>query len=71
MARDGGLPRLNRLGQSWSRMSADHASVAYGLALAAVEAFFEHYREFGIQNLLRNPEMLSRVADDLDQRLRQ
>ena len=71
MARAGALPRLNRLGQSWSRMSANHASAAYGLALAAVETYFDRYREFGIQNLLRNSEMLPRVADELDEYLRQ
>jgi tetratricopeptide (TPR) repeat protein len=71
MARAGALPKLNRLGQSWSRMSTMHAQVAYGLALAAVDAFYEHYREFGIRNLIRNPDMLPRIADELDQRLRQ
>jgi hypothetical protein len=71
MARANELPKLNRLGQSWSRMSGLHAQVAYGLALAAVEAFYEHHSELGIRNLLRNPEMLPRIADDLDQRLRQ
>jgi hypothetical protein len=71
MARAGELPKLNRLSQSWSRMSGMHAQVAYGLALAAVDAFYEHYSDLGIRNLIRNPDMLPKIADELDQRLRQ
>src|SRR5262249_17323636 len=63
------LPKLENLGQDWSRMDADHAVVAYGLSLAAVEMFFENYRGFGVGNLLRNPERLGAITADLDQRL--
>lgn len=70
-ARSGGLPALGRMGQTWSRMSAEHARLAYATALYAVELFFEHHKEFGIRTLIRNPEYLGRISLDLDRRLRE
>ena len=69
--RGGSVPRLERIGQDWSRMSVRHSALAYGMALAAVELFYQHYQAFGIRNLLRNPQMLDQVTADLDLRLRQ
>lgn len=63
------LPRLDRLGQDWSRMSAQHAAMAYAYSLLAVELFFEHHSQYGIANLVRNPEMLARITEDLDRRI--
>jgi hypothetical protein len=71
MARQGQLPKLNNLGQDWSRMDAAHAVVAYGLSLRAVELFTEEYAALGLRNLLRNPERLPAIAADLDRRLAQ
>lgn len=69
-ARANGLPKLNRMGQAWSRMSAEHAALAYAAALAAVDAFYDKFKELGIRNLLRNPEQLPQIADQLDKLLR-
>ena len=69
MARQGKLPRLANLGQDWSRMDTDHAMAAYGLSLAAVELFYENYSQYGIANLLRNPERLPDITSDLDTKL--
>lgn len=69
--RSGALPKLNRLSQDWSRMSAEHAFVAYALALEAVELFFENYKELGLANLIKNPELLPQITLDLDRRLTQ
>jgi hypothetical protein len=69
--RAGAVPRLDRIGQDWSRMSAKHSALAYGMALAAVEMFYQHYQAFGIRNLLRNPQMLDQITPDLDRRLRE
>jgi hypothetical protein len=69
--RGGMVPRLDRIGQDWSRMSVRHSTLAYGVALAAVELFYQHYQAFGIRNLLRNPQMLEQITADLDRRLRQ
>jgi hypothetical protein len=69
MAQEKKLPRLSNLGQDWSRMDADHAVLAYALSLAAVETFYQDYANYGIGNLLRNPERLGQITADLDRRL--
>jgi hypothetical protein len=63
------VPRLENLSQSWSRLSAQHASAAYAVAFEAVDLLMETYANFGITNVLRNPEMLPRITAELDKRL--
>ncbi len=63
------IPRLENIAQSWSRMSAAHAHVAYSVALAAVNLLFENYASYGIRNILTNPEQLPSITADLDRRL--
>jgi hypothetical protein len=69
MAQQKKLPRLENLGQDWSRLDTAHAQIAYALALAGVEQFFANYAQFGIANLLRNRERLPDITADLDKRL--
>jgi hypothetical protein len=69
MARDGKLPRLENLHQDWSRLDTDHAIAAYALSLAAVELFYQTYAEYGIRNLVNNPQKLAEITADLNQRL--
>jgi hypothetical protein len=70
MVSAGQLPRLDKLSQTWTRMSSEHAAVAYATALAAVELFYKHHSGVGPRNLLRNPQMLPQIQADLDRRLR-
>lgn len=63
------LPRLENIGQSWSRMSTQHARLAYNLALAAVDTIFERYANYGIRNILNNPGQLPAITADLDRAL--
>jgi hypothetical protein len=63
------VPRLERLAESWSRMDAGRARVAYHLALAAADALYDSYAAYGIANLLRDPERLPQVAAELDRKL--
>ena len=63
------LPKLENLGQDWSRLDTAHAQVAYALSLAAVEMFYKDYAQYGIGNLIRNPERLAQVTAELDNRL--
>ncbi len=70
MVRSSQLPRLDRLSQTFSRLSARHATVAYATALAAVELFYQHHSGMGPRNLLRNPHILAQIQADLDRRLR-
>ena len=70
-ARANVIPKLNNMSQTWSRMSAEHATLAYSAALASVDVFYEKFKELGIRNLLRNPDRLPQIADQLDKFLRQ
>jgi hypothetical protein len=67
MAKDGKLPRLENLRQDWSRLDTEHARVAYALSLQAVEMFYQS--EYGLRNLVNNPERLASITADLDRRL--
>lgn len=64
-ARDGTLPRLSELGQSWSRMNGENAAVAYALALRAADLL-----PGDLRSLVRDPEAISRIAQDIDRKLR-
>jgi hypothetical protein len=66
MAKQGNLPRLENLGQDWSRLDTAHAHLAYAMSLAAVEMFYQSYAQLGIANLLRNPQQLPAITRDLD-----
>ncbi len=68
LAEEKKLPRLENLGQDWSRLDTEHAALAYALALHAVDTYYENYPG-GIANLLRNPDKLATVTADLDHRL--
>ncbi len=51
-------------------MSTQNAQVAYSLALAAADALYDNYANYGIRNILTNPETLPRITADLDAKLR-
>jgi tetratricopeptide (TPR) repeat protein len=70
-AKGGQLPPLKKMSQTWARLTPDHARLAYGMALYAAELFFAHHQDFGIRTLVRNPEYLDRIAEDIDRRMRQ
>jgi len=63
------VPRLENLGQNWSRLNADNARVAYSMALAAAEALYENYSNYGLRNILNNPQTLKQVTMELDKKL--
>jgi tetratricopeptide (TPR) repeat protein len=63
------VPRLENLGQNWSRLSADNARMAYNLALAAAEALYENYSDYGLRNVLNNPQSLQQITTELDKKL--
>ena len=69
--RNGTLPKLENMSQSWSRMSPQHAAMAYGYSLTAVDLMMEEYKAYGIQNILRNPERLPQITAELDKSLSQ
>ena len=50
-------------------MSKQNALVAYSLALAAADALYDNYANYGIRNVLSNPNTLPRITADLDQKL--
>lgn len=63
------IPRLENLGQSWSRLSAENANIAYNLALAAADAIYNDYASYGIRNIVANPQILRQVTAELDKKL--
>lgn len=69
LARTHQLPRLEELHPDWSRMSAGEARTAYNVSLAAADALYESYAGEGLRNILRNPENLGQVTDELDKKL--
>ena len=71
LAKEGKLPKLAGLGQTWGNKSTADAQFAYGMALVAVDLFYQYHAEFGVRNLMNNPQALAAIADDLDKRLRE
>jgi hypothetical protein len=69
LAKAGQLPKLESLRQGWSGLDAQHARLAYSLALEAVDALYENFGSDGVRNLMRNPERLAVISADLDKRL--
>jgi tetratricopeptide (TPR) repeat protein len=63
------LPRVSQLGASFSRMSSEHARVAYTYAYLAAEKLLELNASVGIGNLLRNPGDLSRYTEQVEKAL--
>ena len=66
LARSHQLPKLEDLGQKWSNMSATQATVAYGLALHAVDRLTEDYSGYGIRNILANPAKFQEITTALN-----
>ena len=71
MARQNQLPSLGRLSGTWSRLSPQHARVAYAAAYIAADALLSAYGPDGARNLLQNAATLPQVTADLDRRVRQ
>lgn len=69
--RQGRMPRLDRLGQDWSRLSPSHAAMAYGFSLAAVESLAETHPGMSYRTLVHSPHLLPQVTAALNQRLAQ
>ena len=67
--RAGTVPKLDNMGQNWSRMSAEHARLAYNLALAAAEAILAGYANYGLWNIVHNPQILRQITPALDKSL--
>ena len=68
-SKEGKLPRLSNLRQDWSRLDTEHATAAYGLSLQAIELLYQGMGIDGVRNLLRNPDRIKSVTEDLDKRL--
>lgn len=63
------LPKLRQLGQNWSRMSSEHARVAYALAYFAAEKLIELRASTGLSNVLRNPSGIAQIEEELEKAL--
>jgi hypothetical protein len=63
------MPSLNNLSATFSRMSADHARLAYAFSWMAVDAMYRQYGDQYVRNVLRNPSVLPQVADQITRAL--
>jgi len=63
------VPRLEELRHGWSGLSIENARLAYNMALAAADALYDNYANYGIRNILNNPDTLARITADLDKKL--
>ena len=43
--------------------------MAYSLALAAAEALYDNYSNYGLRNILNNPQTLQQITAELDKKL--
>ena len=68
-AKQAGLGKLESLPSSWNSLGAIQARAAYALALAAADALFEHYHEYGLHNLLVNSNALAQATANIDKLL--
>ncbi|MDX1982687.1 MAG: hypothetical protein SFV51_20620 [Bryobacteraceae bacterium] len=64
--RSGKLPRLNQMGQSFARLSAANAQIAYGVAYVAASKLLELTATTGIGNVLRNPSEFERLTEEVE-----
>ena len=69
MAAARSLPRLENMGQTWSRMNAQHARSAYRVALAAADLLSVRSGGQGIRNVLSNPDGLPALTAEMDRQL--
>jgi len=63
------IPKLEDLSQNWSRMGPQNARIAYNLALEAADTIFEDFSNYGIRNIVMNPQILQQVTAGLDRKL--
>lgn len=66
-----GLPTLDQLNGGWARLGTQQASIAYALALAAAQVMYQDLQDYGVRNLLNNPDRLDAAAQRVDTRLRE
>jgi tetratricopeptide (TPR) repeat protein len=65
------LPKLAQLSGGWARMGGQQAAIAYAMALAAAQVLYQDQQDYGVRNLLNNPERLPAIAERIDARLRE
>ncbi len=67
--RAGQLPTLAQLSGGWARMGTRQAAIAYAMALAAAQVLYQDQQDYGVRNLLNNPDRLPAIAERIDARL--
>jgi hypothetical protein len=65
------LPKLAQLSGGWAQLGGGQAAVAYAVALAAAQVLYQDQQDYGVRNLLNNPDRLPALAERIDARLRE
>ena len=71
MARSGRLPPLDKMGGTFSRMSAANAKIAYAAAYIAADTLYRRHGVDGVRSLIQNPDRLPRVEQEIDRWIRE
>ncbi len=65
----GKIPKLAQMGRTFSRLSSQHAQVAYAVAAVAADRLVQLTANTGIQNVLRNPAEFQRMTGEVERSL--
>ena len=68
-ARAGKMPPLAKLSGGWGGLNSQQAALAYAYALVAADLLVKEFGNDGLRNLLRNPERIPAISEELDKRL--
>ncbi len=69
MIKAGQVPKLGQMGQTFARLSSQHAQAAYAIAAVAADRLVELTANTGIQNVLRNPSEFDRMTGEVERSL--
>jgi len=65
----GQLPTLAQLGGGWARLGDREAAIAYSLSLGAAQILYQDLQDYGLRELLNQPNRLPDVQKQLDKKL--
>lgn len=69
MFKSGKMPKLAQMGQTFSRLSSQHAQAAYAIAAVAADKLVELTANTGIRNVLRNQAEFERMTAEVERSL--
>lgn len=62
-------PALASLYKPWPQLDSEAAVAAYAVSLKAVNLIYDEYSFYGIRTVVRNPDLMRKLAVELDRRM--